>query len=171
MERIKKLLGERKDSRSHEEIVKAAFITINQVVGAIFDDMPNVNVISAEGHVPYFNDGDPCVWKMRCSVDWLGRDNVYHSPVHLSSYSDPELNGEDTTEFAELFTKRDPGYQKRKEEPDYGDLGAACDLVHTLSDEFEIINRDADGGTWWVFVRDEETPIGFSVKTGEFSHD
>ena len=171
MERIKQLLAERKDNRSQEEIVKAAFVTINQVVGTIFDDMPNVNVISAEGHIPNFNDGEPCVWRMSSSVDWLGRDDVYHSPAHLSSYNDPEMNEEDTTEFAGLFTKRDPGWKTRKEEPDYTDLSAASDLVDTLSNEFEIINRDADGGTWWVFVRDEEAPNGFSVKSGTFEHD
>jgi len=169
MERIKQLLAERKDNRSKDEIIKAAFVTINPVIKAIFDDMPQVNVISVEGYAPHFNDGDPCVWRLRYSVDWFGRDDVYHTPVHLSSYGDPELDEEDDSEYAGLFSKRDPGYKKRKDEPDYDNLVEAASLIGTLSGEFEI--ADQENGTYWVFVRDEEAPNGFSVKSGTFDHD
>ena len=165
MERIKQLLAERQDNRSYDEIVKAAFATVNPVIKAVFDDMPQVNIICVQAYTPFWCDGDVCKFRISCSVDWFNRDDVYYSPVYFDGYVDEE----DKTEYAGLFSKKDPGYEGRKSDPDYDNLMMASSLIITLEDEFKILDRE--NGTWWVFVRDEEAPNGFSVKSDTFEHD
>lgn len=169
MNRINALLAERQkpvDNRGRDEIVKAAFNIINPVIKAIFDDLPQVNVIAVQGYRPWFNDGDECIWSISTSVDWLGREDVYHTPVHLDSYGEDDEEGDFDQS---LFTKKDPGWQKREKESDFEALNKANQLLATLEEEFEIV--DDSNGTYWVFVRDEEAPNGFSVQSDTFEHD
>lgn len=168
MKRIEALLAKRQkpvDKRKRDEIVKAAFKTINPVIKAIFDDLPQVNVIAVQGYTPHFNDGEPCEWEIGASVDWFCRSEVYYTPIQYDEYDDKE----DKSEYAALFSKRDPGYRTRDKEPDYPNLFKARDLILTLSDEFEIV--DSDNGTWWLFVRDNTAKNGFTVKSDTFEHD
>ncbi len=168
MKRIEALLAKRQkpaDKRSRDEIVKAAFKTINPVIKAIFADLPQVNVITVVGYTPHFNDGDVCEWGLSASVDWAFRDDIYHAPTHFEAYGDEK----DESKYAALFSKRDPGYQNRDKEPDYANLLKARDLILTLSDEFET--ADSDNGTWWIFVRDENAKNGFTVESDTFDHD
>lgn len=160
MGRIEELLAQREDGRSHDEIKKAAEATIHEVVSAIFDEAP-VNIIAVEGHLPHFNDGDPCIYGIESQVEWMGYS--YYSPIGERTEED------EIDEKYKALLLPEPDYKVRESDPNYAILKKGHDLVATLADEFEAL--DDYNGTWWMFIRDANEEKGYRMETGEFDHD
>lgn len=158
MERINKLLEARRDNRDNKEIRRAAQNTVNEVVSAVFTDLPDVNILGAQGYTPHFNDGDICEWRFEASIDWVGVDDLYYSPI-----------SSDSVQYSELFTREIPHWTEYKSIPEYDNLLTAQALFITLSKEFEIL--DESNGTWWLFIRDPNEENGFRIESGTFDHD
>lgn len=175
MKSFQQLVEERcaNGTRNNEEIYAATWSVINEVVQAIFNEMPDVNVMAVQGYTPYFNDGDICEWSIATSVDYYNLDDVYYTPVyHFSKYGDQD---EDSL-VSKLFNRVQPllsypeinrmGWEEKQASELVKRLKSAARLLNTLSHEFKIV--DQDNGTWWVFIRTDD---GFDMVYDTFDHD
>jgi len=136
---------------------------ILDAIQTIFDDIPDLKIIIAEGYAPWFNDGEPCVWTLSVKVDELG-DALYHH-----GGLDEDIENRQMQKFSNDLSAC-LAYTRGKSIPNES-LSNAYDLLHLL--DFE--DFDEHNGTAWAFVRNDNDSIGsgysFAVDTERIVHE
>lgn len=62
---------------------EAAQKNVNEVLSAIFTEMPKLNLIRVQGYTPGFNDGDPCTHSQVVAVDVYDPDYLFDEDDEL----------------------------------------------------------------------------------------
>lgn len=120
----------------------------NKALTAIFDELPEANVILIQGHTPAFNDGDPCTHSQSVAVDNCSTDYL------LDRYSgDVEDLDDEERDIVRLmsdkpFQFRDESYDREQdkyvtnplpEDPHQANCVKACRLLNAMVDDISLI--------------------------------
>lgn len=167
MNKVQELLAVRNGAKIDKtELIRKVTAEVHGAVEAIFQTNPFVNIIAVEGYTPYFNDGDPCTWRLGVQVDWFGE--AYHSPL----FKEIENGGVDC-KYANLLSGPAPHWKDRDNHPNYPRLRESVNLLETFTKEFEIMDNEVNG-TWWMFIRKRtmlDGAVEFESLTDNFDHD
>jgi hypothetical protein len=143
---------------------EAAQKNVNEVLSAIFAEMPKLNLIRVQGYTPSFNDGDPCNHSQTVAVDVYDPDCLFESldeDDELCSLMTGEKLDWSHCAYENGQTSRTPLPQ----DPHHAACIKAREVVDAMDGDFEIL---FDTNFTLDIVRDTESEFGFRIDLSDY---
>lgn len=126
---------------------------LTAIAKEVFDLYPGVQAIGWSQYTPYFNDGDPCVFRVGCPTIKVDEQFAENFEPVLSEYA------EDFYEVSSYSVKNNPNYTSIL------DLGNLLTSLEGLLGTFEnFVQEEYGDGVWVTITRD-------GVEVTEYRHD
>ncbi len=150
---------------------EAAQKNVNEVLSAIFAEMPKLNLIRVQGHTPGFNDGDPCTHSQIVAVDVYDPDELF-SDLHYGDDEEKDEEAKSLSLSGPLLEWSRYEWKDGKavpnplpDDPHHAACIKAREVVDALDDDFEIL---FDTNFTLDIVRDSESEFGFRIDREDY---